>query len=116
MTREQITQFDPSWMIDVIKQSAVGDSYLQKHPEVIKFLVDNLPKCQVHNVRLNPDYDSNVNFYFVDPTNPNQPGSAWKFKDNVTIYGSAADLIIDILDGDRLGSVEVWYHPKKASR
>lgn len=41
---------------------------------------------------------------FVDPTNPNQPGSEWQFKGNVLLDDER--LVLDVLKDGRIGGVE----------
>jgi hypothetical protein len=112
MLDKKFYEFDPDWLLAVINSSITNDPYLSNHPEIVRLLNTELPKCKLLFRKLNPSYDRSVNYYFVDPVNPNKAGSDWQFKTNIKINGNDADLIFNILSGDRLGSVEVWYPPR----
>ncbi len=104
-------KFDPDWLVQVIEDAIPCDPYLQNHPEVVTFLKTKIPSLKLLYTRLNADgYEKNINFCFVDSKNPNQPGSQWQFKRNITIYGQAADLIFDIMIDDAIGAIEIWLH------
>ena len=45
--------------------------------------------------------------YFVNPENPNQPGSEWQFERNIHLYHSKeGHIVLDILSDQRIGGVE----------
>jgi hypothetical protein len=45
--------------------------------------------------------------HFVDPAKPNEPGSAWQFRENVTLESPAdGDIVLDILKDGRVGAIE----------
>jgi hypothetical protein len=110
MELSDIGNFDPNWMIGLVDSAINQDPYLKNHPEVVGFLKRELPKCQIYLIKVNPDKLGVVDFYFVDPTNANNPGSPWQFKENITVYGDEADLIFDVLKDGQIGAVEVWHH------
>lgn len=106
-------KFDPLWMIEVIEKALGVAPSIEEHPEIISFLKVELLKCKLLHTKLNADgYENNVNFYFIDSKKPNQPGSAWQFKNNIKIFHGTADLTFDIMKNDSIGAVEVWYHTR----
>lgn len=104
-------KFDPDWLIQVIEETAIDTPYLQEHPEMVAFLKEKIPSCNVLRAGKNTECANNINFYFVDSTNPNAPGSDWQYKKSIKIEARGADLIFDILTDDRIGMLEVWVHP-----
>jgi hypothetical protein len=45
--------------------------------------------------------------YFVNPENPNKPGSEWQFETNILLeHPSEGTLVLDVLKGQRIGGVE----------
>lgn len=93
------SNFDPAWMISVIKEAAASDSFLQKHPSLTELLVRELPRCITLSTKVN---GKNVNFQFVGR-------EAWQFKKSINILGAEADFYIDIMQDDSIGAIEVWY-------
>jgi len=85
------TKYDPSWLVEAAME--VKDEY--------PWLVDELSKC------VKARKESKYYTYFVDPKNPNKPGSEWQFRDNIiledTKYG---DVVLDVLKDNRIGGVE----------
>jgi hypothetical protein len=45
--------------------------------------------------------------YFVDPTNPNKPGSEWQFDANIVVeHPTEGTLVLDVLKDQRIGGFE----------
>ena len=91
--------FNLEWTQNLIKQAALTDGFLQRKPELVELLLRELTKCNVLS------FDSNekiVSFKFVGP-------EAWHFKKSVNISGEEADLFIDLMQNDSIGSIEIRY-------
>jgi hypothetical protein len=44
---------------------------------------------------------------FVDPATADEPAGAWRFRYNLELWTEdAGDLVLDILDGPRIGAIE----------
>ena len=87
----ELKSFDPSLLVELAKVQL---------PEK-KWLPAALAACT--KVFL----DDDACIYFVNNTRPNQPGSVWQFKTNLILkHPTEGDLVLDILDGNRVGSIE----------
>jgi len=105
-------KFDPAWLLQVIEEAAAIDTYYQSQLENITFLKAKIPNCKLLYIRENEDgFENNINLIFVDPINANQPGSDWQYKTGIRIEAVGADLHFSILTDDRIGDVEIWFHP-----
>jgi len=106
-------KFDPAWLLQVIEETVAIDTYLQGQPEKVTFLKTKIPNCQLLYIRQNEDgFENNINLIFVDSINANQPGSDWQYKTSIKIEAVGADLHFEILTDDRIGEVEIWFHPE----
>ena len=89
--------YDPTWLIDLAKLRLPEEKWLHealRHCTRARQATCCLPKV--------------CGYYFVDRTNPNQPGSEWQFLHSVLLerYPSDCDVAVDILQGQRVGAVE----------
>ena len=51
--------------------------------------------------------ESGAYLYFVDPANPNAPGSDWQFVENILLeHPTEGDIVLDILTDRGVGGVE----------
>ena len=83
--------YDPSWLVALAREQA------PEEPSLARSLSD-CTTC----FRKSPAY-----VYFVDPTNPNQPGSAWQFRENFVLeHPVRGDIVLDILKDGRVGGIE----------
>jgi hypothetical protein len=65
------------------------------------WLPDAISSCR-HAWRMSAAYT-----YFVNPDNPNKPGSEWQFETNILLeHPSEGTLVLDVLKGKRIGGVE----------
>ena len=87
MIFKKYTTFDNSWLLSSAKNQFPDDIVLHSAIE----------KCiRVMN-----------GCYFVDPKNPNKPGSEWQFERSITIEDTLyGDVVLDILKDGRIGSIE----------
>lgn len=52
-------------------------------------------------------WESRAYVHFVDPSNPNQPGSKWQFDTNICLTDKKnGEVVLDILKGKVVGGVE----------
>ncbi len=83
--------YDPTWLV------AEAARCHPKRPE----LQEALAQCR------RARWGSEAFVYFVDESQPNQPGSAWQFEENVMLLSTPeGDLVLDLLKGSRIGGVE----------
>ncbi len=83
--------FDPAWLV------ALAREQLPDKPE-IAFALSGIEQCAKYSV---------ASWYFVDPTNPNKPGSEWQFKTNEHVFDvEQGPLVLDVLKDGRIGGVE----------
>jgi hypothetical protein len=80
--------YDPTWLVDIAKRERATDTWL----------IEALARC----TRAWISCKSAI--YFVDVTNPNQPGSEWQFKKNILLNDKR--LVLDVLKDGRIGGVE----------
>lgn len=105
-------KFDTGWLFQEIEETVSIDIYHQSQLENITFLREKIPNCKLLDIEKNGDFENNIYLLFVDSKNPNLLGSKWQFKMNIKIEAVGADLIFDILADDRIGGVEIWFHPE----
>ena len=83
--------YDPTWLVHI------AEKYTDQYP----WLPTALKQCSRASI------ESNAYTRFVSSRNYNKPGSQWQFKENIgledDVYG---ELILDILEGNRIGGVE----------
>jgi len=83
--------YDPAWLVELAGQQMPDEPWL----------AEALKNCT------NYCKESRAYIYFVDPSNPNKPGSEWQFKENITLeHPKEGDLVLDILMDGRVGGVE----------
>ena len=83
--------YDPGWLVELARGS---------HPDE-PWLAEALSRC-TRAAQETPAY-----VYFVDPTPPNEPGSQWRFQENVVLeHPKEGGLVLDVLEGGRIGGVE----------
>jgi len=83
--------YDPSWLVELAREQE------PEHP----WLPEALAVCTRCRWR-SPAY-----VYFVDGSNPNQPGSSWQFVTNLILeHPTEGELVLDILTEHRVGGVE----------
>ncbi len=80
--------YDPTWLVELARS---------QRPE----LVAALAGC----TRARHAGDAMI--HFVSPRRPNQPGSAWQFRENATLeHPDQGTLVLDVLKDGRVGGVE----------
>jgi hypothetical protein len=83
--------YDPAWLVEAARQQAPLDPWI----------ADALAACTRAAV-VCP-----AQLVFVDPATANEPDGAWKFRYNLELKtDDAGDLVLDILEGPRIGGVE----------
>jgi hypothetical protein len=83
--------YDPSWLVLLANEQL---------PEL-----DWLPEAL--NVCRHIHAETSAYIYFVDPTNPNEPGSDWSFQENLILEDpQEGTLVLDILTNHRVGGIE----------
>lgn len=89
--------YDPSWITCAAKRALPSESWLH----------EALSRCTQAVVE-SPAY-----IHFVNPSDPNQPGSEWQFDSNINFSDpEEGELVVDILkearpgEGRRVGGVE----------
>lgn len=93
--------FDPQWLVDAIRAEYPHESELIAAAErVSKY-----------------DSGSSLQIYFLSPTSPNEPGSAWQYAHSVHIEKSKyGELAIDIMKDGCLGGIEFLDNVYAAAR
>lgn len=79
--------------------------------EIIDFIKSNLSKEYKLIANLETiesgEWESKAYYRFVDSKNANQPGSKWKFKNNIILeHPKFKTIVLDILEDDHLGGIE----------
>jgi len=83
--------YNPAWLVDLAR------SQFPDRP----WLAEALAHCTVCR------WESPAYVHFVDPERSNKPGSAWQFRENILLeHPTKGTLILDVLQGDRIGGVE----------
>ena len=83
--------YDPAWLVELAKDQMPEEPWLPAA----------LATCRRAWLQ-SPAY-----VYFVNPRNPNSPGSEWQFEANVVLkHPTEGDLVLDILKDRRVGGVE----------
>lgn len=91
--------FDLEWTTNLISKSAKEDSFLQRKPELLDLLLRELPKCKVVQSEAT---DKILSFRFVN-------GEDWHFKKSINISSEEADLFIDLMQNESIGSIEIRF-------
>ena len=83
--------YDPTWLVDLAREQEPDEPWLP---------VALADCCRAW--RHSPAY-----VYFLNPNNPNQPGSEWQFETNIVLeHPTEGALVLDILKGQRVGGFE----------
>ncbi len=83
--------YDPTWLAHLARTSCPQEPWL----------AEALMACT------RAAEESRAYLRFVDATEPNQPGSEWRFERNVVLHHpTEGDLVLDVLHGGRVGGVE----------
>jgi hypothetical protein len=83
--------YDPTWLVDAARREAPLDPWI----------ADALAAC-THVAIVCP-----ARLVFVDPASATEPDGDWRFRYNLELRTDAAgDLVLDILEGPRIGAVE----------
>jgi hypothetical protein len=83
--------YDPEWLVALARQSRPDQPWL----------AEALSKCT------RAVQESRAYIYFVEPAHPNEPGSEWRFEENVVLeHPTEGELVLDVLEGARIGGVE----------
>jgi hypothetical protein len=91
MTHESWESYNPSWLVVLA---------CEQHPQQ-PWLPDALSQC-TRCLR-----ESDAYIYFVNPVNPNEPGSEWQFDTSILLECPTEGLLVlDILKENRVGGVE----------
>ena len=81
--------YNPAWLVELAKKA--------KMPAIAKALARSIKSAKGC-----PSY-----IYFVDPKNPNKPGSEWQFKKCVELKSlTEGELVLDVLEDGRIGGIE----------
>lgn len=103
----KIRKYDPAWMIEAIDNYGSILDEIEDKSEMLRLIKDTILNSKV--VKSRQEDEQYCQFYYVDPKNPNQPGSEWQHKDCVTIQVDVADFTFDLLQNGRIGGVEIVY-------
>jgi hypothetical protein len=83
--------YNPDWLVQAAKKQFPDKTWL----------AEALSKCT--NIVIQDPQD----IYFVDPENPNIPGSQWQFDENIILEDTEkGDIVLDILKNGRVGAIE----------
>lgn len=83
--------YDPQWLVKLAEEQ------MPEEPELAQALAA-CTRCTRESAYM---------VYFVAPSFPNQPGSAWQFDENVILEDpQEGDLVLDVLKDGRIGGVE----------
>jgi hypothetical protein len=85
--------YDPSWLLQLAHDQVPEEAWL----------AEALAKCtQARSA-------GSAYVYFVDNSRPNKPGSDWQFERNIVLFHpTEGEVIVDVLQGQRIGGVELW--------
>ena len=83
--------YDPSWLVRLARAQEPDESWLP-------LALSHCTSCC---------WRGRAYVYFVDPSNANEPGADWQFKENIALYdASEGELLLDILRDGRVGGIE----------
>lgn len=83
--------FDPSWVVELARAQLPEEKWL---PEALRACT----RCS---------YEDRAYAHFVDPSEPNRPGSEWQFVRVLLLHDpKLGHLVLDVLTGDRIGGIE----------
>jgi len=84
--------YDPGWLVALARESRPDEPWL----------AEALSRC-TRAAQESPAY-----IHFVDPAHPNEPGAEWRFQENVVLHHPReGELVLDVLEGARIGGVEL---------
>jgi hypothetical protein len=84
-------RYDPTWLVELAREVCPDEPWLPAA----------LERCTSAAV------ESRAYIHFVDSSNPNMPGSAWQFVENILLeHPTEGDIVLDILSDRRVGGVE----------
>lgn len=84
--------YDPGWLVELAR------AFRPDAP----WLAEALSKCT------RAAQESRAYIHFVDPAHPNEPGSDWQIEESIVLHHpQEGDLVLDILQGARIGGVEL---------
>jgi hypothetical protein len=83
--------YDPDWLVRLAKEQLPQEAWLH----------EAISRCRVARM------ESAAYIHFVNPANPNMPGSEWQFQKNIVLNDpKQGELVLDILKDGRVGGVE----------
>ncbi len=83
--------YDPTWLVELAKAQLPEEEWLP----------GALAKC-TRALQESAGY-----IHFVDPRDPESLGSEWGEQEDLTLHHpTEGDLVLDVLDGNRIGGVE----------
>ena len=83
--------YDPTWLVDLAREQEPDEPWLPLA----------LADCR------RAWRQSEAYTYFVNPNNPNRPGSEWQFETNIVLeHPTEGALVLDVLKGQRIGGFE----------
>lgn len=92
MAREWMV-YDPGWLVELARTVEAEEPGLAD-------AFSHCTQCLI---------ESEAYIYFVDPREPNQPGSEWQFDRNVVLESSSEGIIVvDVLTSGRIGGIEFF--------
>ena len=84
--------YDPTWLVELAREQVPEEPWLP----------DAISRCCRRAWRGSAAYT-----YFVNPDNPNKPGSEWQFETNILVeHPTEGTLVLDVLKGRRIGGFE----------
>ena len=83
--------YDPAWLIELAKAQLPEEDWV--------------PAALARCTRARQESEAYI--HFVNPADPNDPGSEWDVQTDFTLrHPTEGDLVLDILEGNRVGGVE----------
>jgi len=83
--------YDPTWLVELAKAQLPDEPWL--------------PAALAACTRARQE--SAAYIHFVNPSDPEEPGSEWEIQTDLTLkHPTEGDLVLDILEGNRVGGVE----------
>ena len=83
--------YDPAWLVQLAKEQLPEETWLPAA----------LAACTMAR------QESDAYIHFVRPADPEEPGSEWQAQTDLTLkHPTEGDLVLDVLEGNRIGGVE----------
>ena len=83
--------YDPTWLVELAKAQLPEEDWL--------------PAALAACTRARQESEAYI--HFVNPADPNDAGSEWEVQMDFTLrHPTEGDLVLDILEGNRVGGVE----------